>query len=169
MPKRPQRPARVSPRIYEQLRQQRRLPSGKMRACGGPAGVRLTSLKGPGVHGPGPFVLVSVAFYVGGMHHGGVVFLEYISVSNQRWDDDLELWNEEEAVRLLKEAGAAVAWFEAGGARISAKRRKAYHARIVRAHEDRDMVAYREAVNGYEEAAREAYLRFKREEGKAGE
>jgi hypothetical protein len=35
--------------------------------------------------------------------------------------------------------------------------REQYHARLVAAHDARDMAAYRIALNGYVEAAREAY------------
>jgi hypothetical protein len=66
-------------------------------------------------------------------------------------------WDEETAVRLLLEAGALVDGYEAEGARMPAQLRETYHACIVEAHNARDMTAYQEAVNGYEEAAREAY------------
>jgi hypothetical protein len=93
-----------------------------------------------------------------------VVFLEGIGVSNWTWSGEprAERWNEDETVRLLKEVGAVVSWFEAEGVRLPAKQRKKYHARIVGAHAAKDMVAYRDAVNGYEMAAREAYRRLPR-------
>jgi aspartate oxidase len=92
------------------------------------------------------------------------VVLEGIGVSNWTWSDEPGdgRWNEDEAVRLLKEMGAVVSWFEAEGVRLPAKQRKKYHARIVGAHAAKDMVAYRDAVNGYEMAAREAYRRLPR-------
>ena len=66
-----------------------------------------------------------------------------------------QAWDEPEAVRLLQEAGERVARFEATGARMP--RRERYHARLIAAHDARDMAAYRMALNGYVEAAREAY------------
>ena len=69
-------------------------------------------------------------------------------------------WNELEAVRLLQEAGERVANFEATGARIPQRGR--YHARLVAAHDARDMAAYRLALNGYVDAAREAYRKTKK-------
>ena len=99
--------------------------------------------------------------------------LEDIGVSNQRWGDAVEdeRWNEDEAVRLLKEVGAVVSWFEAEGVRIAAGRREKCHVRIVEAYKARDMVAYREAVTSYEWVFREAYRRLstRRGKGKAGE
>jgi hypothetical protein len=82
-----------------------------------------------------------------------------------------EGWRETEAVRLLREAGAVVAFFEAEGVRIPAKRRERCHASIVAAYNARDMVAYREAVTSYEWVVREAYRRLstRRGKGKAGE
>jgi hypothetical protein len=81
-----------------------------------------------------------------------------------------ESWKEDEAVRLLKEVGAVVGFFEAKGARIPAQRREKCHARIVAAYKARDMEAYREAVNVYEWVVREAYRRLSRRgRGKAGE
>ncbi len=68
-----------------------------------------------------------------------------------------EHWNELEAVRLLRDAGALVARLEAEGAKMT--QRELYHARIVEAHETRDMGAYRSALNGYVEAARAAVRR----------
>lgn len=65
-----------------------------------------------------------------------------------------ERWDEEEAIRLMQKAGAEVAVDEEGGARIP--NREHYCARIQEAHAARDMASYREALNGYVEAAREA-------------
>ena len=94
--------------------------------------------------------------------------LEEIDVSNQGWGDalDAERWNEDEAVRLLKEVGAVVSWFEAEGVKLPAERREKCYARIVGAYKARDMVAYREAVNGYEWVFREAYRRLSTRRGK---
>ncbi len=39
--------------------------------------------------------------------------------------------------------------------------RERYHARLVAAHDARDMAAYRIALNGYVAAAREAYRKKK--------
>ncbi len=68
-----------------------------------------------------------------------------------------------EAVRLLQEAGERVANLEATGARVPQRQR--YHARLVAAHDARDMAAYRLALNGYVEAAREAYRKAKAKKG----
>jgi hypothetical protein len=79
------------------------------------------------------------------------------------WDDptrEQEAWDEPEAVRLLQEAGERVAALEATGARMA--QRTQYHARLVAAHDARDMAAYRIALNGYVEAARKAYRKTKR-------
>ena len=65
-----------------------------------------------------------------------------------------ERWNESEAIRLMRHAGAQVADLEAGGAKMA--RRELYHACIVAAHDAQDMDAYRTALNGYVEAARAA-------------
>ncbi len=88
-------------------------------------------------------------------------------VSEHDWDPapEQEAWNEPEAVRLLREAGALVAGLEATGAR--AAQRELYHARLVATHEARDMPAYRIALNGYVEAAREAYRKAKREKSRS--
>jgi len=74
------------------------------------------------------------------------------------WEDptrEQEAWDEPEAVRLLQEAGERVAALEETGARMAQRER--YHASLVAAHDARDMAAYRIALNGYVEAAREAY------------
>ena len=68
-------------------------------------------------------------------------------------------WDESEAVLLLQNGGALVAGFEATGARVPQRER--YHARLVAAHDARDMAAYRIALNGYVAAAREAYRKKK--------
>jgi hypothetical protein len=52
-----------------------------------------------------------------------------------------------------------VAGLEATGARMPQRER--YHACLVAAHDARDMAAYRIALNGYVEAAREAYRKVK--------
>ena len=77
--------------------------------------------------------------------------------------DSEEQWDEERAVWLLREAGALVAAYAAEGARIPD--REMYHARITEAHDARDMDAYREALNGYVQVARESYRRRSRGEG----
>jgi hypothetical protein len=79
------------------------------------------------------------------------------------WEDptrEQEAWDEPEAVRLLQEAGERVAALEATGARMAQRER--YHASLVAAHDARDMAAYRIALNGYMEAAREAYRKAKK-------
>jgi hypothetical protein len=68
-------------------------------------------------------------------------------------------WDEPEAVRLLQDAGERVSGLEATGAWMPQRER--YHARLVAAHDARDMAAYRIALNGYVEAAREAYRKKK--------
>ncbi len=74
----------------------------------------------------------------------------------EHWgDQEGAPWDEEEAIRLMKEAAVEVAMYEEGGARMPG--RKHYHARIQEAHRARNMEAYREAINGYATAAREAY------------
>jgi hypothetical protein len=70
-----------------------------------------------------------------------------------------QAWDEVEAVLLLQNAGALVAGLEATGARMPQRER--YHARLVAAHDARDMAAYRIALNGYVAAAREAYRKKK--------
>ena len=78
-------------------------------------------------------------------------------MSTLRGEPEAERWNEAEAVKLLREAGTLVGGYEAEGARIPNRQR--YHSRIAEAHDARDMTAYREALNGYVEAARAAYRR----------
>lgn len=70
-----------------------------------------------------------------------------------------QAWDELEAVLLLQNAGALVAGLEATGARMP--QREMYHARLVAAHDARDMAAYQIALNGYVAAAREAYRKEK--------
>ena len=81
------------------------------------------------------------------------------------WEDLTQerAWSEPEAVRLLQEAGERVAGFEATGARMPQRER--YHARLVAAHDAQDMAAYRLALNGYVEAAREAFRKVKKGSG----
>jgi plasmid replication initiation protein len=77
------------------------------------------------------------------------------------WDPSRErAWDEPEAVRLLQRVGARVARFEATGARMQHPER--YHARLIAAHDARDMAAYQIALNGYVEAAREACRQARR-------
>jgi hypothetical protein len=76
-----------------------------------------------------------------------------------------EQWNEPEAIVLLQRAGTLVAGFESTGAQIP--NRLQYHARLVAAHDAQDMAAYRVALNGYVEAAREAYRKRKGRRDKA--
>jgi hypothetical protein len=70
-----------------------------------------------------------------------------------------QAWDEPEAILLLQNAGALVAGLEATGARTPQRER--YHARLVAAHDARDMAAYQIALNGYVTAAREAYRKKK--------
>jgi hypothetical protein len=77
-----------------------------------------------------------------------------------------QVWDEPEAVWLLKRAGDLVTSFEASGARMP--QRKLYHARLVAAHDARDMTDYRDALNGYVEAARMASREAARQKTKKG-
>ena len=70
-----------------------------------------------------------------------------------------EVWDEPESIRLLRHAGAQMAEFEATEARMP--QRELYHARLIAAHDARDMDAYRIALNGYVAAVREAYRKAK--------
>lgn len=72
-----------------------------------------------------------------------------------------ERWNEPEAILLLQRAGKLVEGFEASGARMPLSNRERYHARLVTAHDARDMAAYRIALEGYVEGARKAYRKAK--------
>jgi len=86
---------------------------------------------------------------------------------SEGWEDrtwDQEAWSEPEAIRLLEEAGERVAAFEAMGARML--KREQYHDRLLAAHDARDMAAYRMALNGYVEAAREACRKAKKGGGR---
>jgi hypothetical protein len=81
-----------------------------------------------------------------------------------------EPWNEQEAILLLQHAAKSVQEIETSGTRMPHSERERYHARLVAAHDARDMGAYRIALEGYEEGARKAYrktkgVRRKREEG----
>ena len=81
-----------------------------------------------------------------------------------------ERWNEQEAILLLQGAAKLVQEIETSGTRMPHSEREQYHARLVAAHDARDMAAYRIALEGYAEGARKAYRktkagRRKREEG----
>jgi len=76
-----------------------------------------------------------------------------------------QVWNEPEAVWLLQHAGAKVAEFESAGAQMT--QRELYHARLVAAHDARDMAAYRIALNGYVEASREASRKKRQRKGRS--
>ena len=78
-----------------------------------------------------------------------------------------ERWNEPESVVLLQRAGKLVAGLEATGARMPQGDREQCHTRLVAAHEARDIAAYRAALEGYTECAREAYRKDQGGEGKA--
>ena len=84
----------------------------------------------------------------------------YRAASGDPWNptqEEEQAWDEAEAVRLLQHSGDLVAVFEATGARIP--NRELYHARLIAAHDARDMAAYQIALNGYVEAARAASRR----------
>jgi hypothetical protein len=72
-----------------------------------------------------------------------------------------ELWNEPEAVALLRRAGKLVDGLEATGARMPQGERELCHARLVAAHDAKDVAAYRNALKGYAEEARKAYRKAK--------
>jgi DNA-binding FadR family transcriptional regulator len=72
-----------------------------------------------------------------------------------------ERWNELDAVVLLERTGKLVKELEATGARMPQSKRERYHARLVAAHDARDMAAYRIALKEYGEGAREAYRKAK--------
>ena len=81
-----------------------------------------------------------------------------------------ERWNEQEAILLLHCAAKLVQEIETSGTRMPQSEREQYHARLVAAHDARDMAAYQIALDGYAEGARKAYRktkvgRRKREEG----
>ena len=86
-----------------------------------------------------------------------------MSASKERWD-------ELEAILLLQRAAKSVQEIETSGTRMPQSEREQYHARLVAAHDARDMAANRIALEGYAEGARKAYrktkgVRRKREEG----
>ena len=81
-----------------------------------------------------------------------------------------EPWNEQEAILLLQRAAKLVQEIETSGTRMPHSERERYYARLVAAHDARDVAAYRIALEGYAEGARKAYrktkgVRRKREEG----
>ena len=81
-----------------------------------------------------------------------------------------ERWNEQEAILLLRRAAKLVQVIETSGTQMPHSEREQYHARLVAAHDARDMAAYRIALEGYAEGARLAYRKAtgrqrKREEG----
>jgi hypothetical protein len=71
-------------------------------------------------------------------------------------------WNELEAIVLLERAGRLVDGIEAKGGKMPQGARKLYHARLVAAHDAKDMAAYRTALEGYVQGARAAYRKTKR-------
>jgi hypothetical protein len=86
-----------------------------------------------------------------------------VSASKERWD-------ELEAILLLQRAAKLVEEIETSGTRMPQSEREQYHARLVAAHDARDVAAYLIALEGYAEGARKAYrktkgVRRKREEG----
>ncbi len=72
-----------------------------------------------------------------------------------------ERWDEQEAILLLQRTGKLVAVLEASGARMPQGGRELCHARLVAAHDARDIAAYRAALEGYVEGARRAYRKAK--------
>ena len=60
-----------------------------------------------------------------------------------------ERWNEQEAILLLQGAAKLVQEIETSGTRMPHSERKQYHARLIAAHDARDMAAYRIALEGY--------------------
>ena len=72
-----------------------------------------------------------------------------------------ERWNEEEAIVLLQDVGTLVVRLEATGARMPQEEREQCHARLLTAHDAKDMTAYRNALEGYAEEARKAYRKAK--------
>ena len=77
-----------------------------------------------------------------------------------------EPWNEQEAILLLQRAAKSVQEIETSGTRMPHSERERYHARLVAAHDARDMAAYRIALEGYAEGARKAYRKTKGERQK---
>ncbi len=76
-------------------------------------------------------------------------------------DASKERWNEQEAILLLQRAAKVVHEIETSGTRMPQSEREQYHARLVAAHDARDMAAYRIALEGYAEGARKAYRKTK--------
>jgi hypothetical protein len=72
-----------------------------------------------------------------------------------------ERWNETESILLLQRSAKLVAGIEASGVRMPQGEREVCHARLVAAHDARDRVAYRAALKGYEDRARNAYRKRK--------
>jgi hypothetical protein len=72
-----------------------------------------------------------------------------------------ERWNETESIVLLQRTAKLVAGIEASGARMPQGDRELCHARLVAAHDARDIAAYRAALEGYEDRARNAYRKVK--------
>ncbi len=77
-----------------------------------------------------------------------------MSASKERWD-------ELEAILLLRRAGKVVQEIETSGTRMPQSERELCHARLVAAHDARDRAAYRAALEGYEDHARNAYRKAK--------
>jgi len=76
-------------------------------------------------------------------------------------------WNEPESIVLLQRTAKLVAGIEASGVRMPQGDRELCHARLVAAHDARDIAAYRAALEGYEDRARNAYRKAKGGEKKA--
>jgi hypothetical protein len=72
-----------------------------------------------------------------------------------------ERWNETESILLLQRSAKLVAGIEASGVRMPQGERELCHARLVAAHDARDRAAYRAALEGYEDRARNAYRKAK--------
>lgn len=72
-----------------------------------------------------------------------------------------ERWNEPESIVLLQRTAKLVAGIEASGVRMPQGDRELCHARLVAAHDARDIAAYRAALEGYENRARNAYRKAK--------
>jgi hypothetical protein len=78
-----------------------------------------------------------------------------VSASEEGW------WNEPESILLLQRTAKLVAGIESKGARMPQSDRELCHARLVAAHDARDVAAYRAALEGYEDHARKAYRKAK--------
>ncbi len=72
-----------------------------------------------------------------------------------------ERWNESESILLLQRAAKLVAGIETTGVRMPQGDRELCHALLVAAHDARDRAAYRAALEGYEDRARNAYRKAK--------